>query len=273
MRLLTAFLGCILVLSARAEVEALKTELISEASTVAPGQTVVVGLHLQHPAGTHTYWKFPGIVGLATRIEWSLPEGVKAGEIQWPAPQKVMMASYETQGYEGETLLMCPITLPASFREKILVLNAKVSWMHCGKTCHPATDQPFSLTLPVGDAVKANPSNQPLFEKFRAKIPTPPTEWKRISVERKGDQILLTLDPVLRQRDPLWNDHPAICFFTSDGQVDSDQEQKVQVSPAGEIVMTLAASSTGPKNPTSLPGVLELPTGKAPRYVEINPGY
>ncbi|OYV04396.1 MAG: hypothetical protein CFE26_17120, partial [Verrucomicrobiales bacterium VVV1] len=100
-----------------------------------------------------------------------------------------------------------------------------------------------------------------------------PTEWKRISVKRKGDQILLTLDPVLRQRDPLWNDHPPIRFFTSDGQVDSDQEQKVQVSPAGVIVMTLAASTTGPKNPTTLPGVVEIPTGKILRYVEINPNY
>ena len=273
MRLFTAFLGCLLVLSARAEVEALKAELISEATTVAPGQTVVVGLHLQHPAGTHTYWKYPGIVGLATRIEWALPEGVKAGEIQWPAPQKVMMASYETQGYEGETLLICPITLPAGFQEKTLVLNAKVSWMHCGKTCHPATDQPFSITLPVGRVVEANAVHQPLFEKFRAQIPAPPTEWKSLSVERKGDKILLTLQPVLRQRDPLWNDHPPIRFFTLDGQVDSDQDQEVQVSPEGVIVMTLAASTTGPKNPTTLPGVLEIPTGKAPRYVEINPNY
>ncbi len=273
MRLFTAFLGCLLVLSARAEVEALKAELISEASTIAPGQTFVVGLHLQHPPGTHTYWKYPGIVGLATRIEWSLPDGVKAGEIQWPAPQKVMMASYETQGYEGETLLMCPITLPATYREKTLVLNAKVSWMHCGKTCHPATDQPFSISLTVGDAVKADALNQPLFEKFKAKIPAPSTEWKSLSVERKGDKILLTLEPVLRERDPLWSDHPPIRFFTADGQVDSDQEQKVQVSPEGVIVMTLVASTTGPKNPTTLPGVLEIPTGKAPRYVEIHPNY
>lgn len=272
-RFLTAFLGSLLVLSARAEVEALRAELISEVTSAAPGKTFIVGLHLQHPPGTHTYWKHPGIVGLATRIEWSLPEAVKVGEIQWPAPQKVMMASYETQGYEGETLLMCPVTLPAGFREKTLVLNAKVSWMHCGKTCHPVTDQPFSITLPVGDAAKANPSNQPLFERFRAMIPTPPMEWKRISVERKGDRILLTLDPVLRPRDPSWSDHPPIRFFTADGQVDSDQEQSVQVSPEGVIVMTLATSTTGPRNPSSLPGVLEIPAGKAPRYVEINPGY
>jgi DsbC/DsbD-like thiol-disulfide interchange protein len=168
---------------------------------------------------------------------------------------------------------MCPITLPATFREKTLILNAKLSWMHCGKTCHPATDQPFSLTLPVADAVKSNAANQPLFEKFRAKIPTPPTEWKSISVARKGDQIVLTLDPILRERDPLWSDHPPIRFFTADGQVDSDQDQNVQVSPEGVIVMTFAASTTGPKNPTTLPGVLEIPTGKAPRYSEINPKY
>jgi DsbC/DsbD-like thiol-disulfide interchange protein len=145
--------------------------------------------------------------------------------------------------------------------------------MHCGKTCHPATDQPFSITLPVGDAAKADSSNQPLFEKFRAKLPTPPTDWKRISVERKGDQIFLTLDPVLRERDPLWSDHPPLRFFTADGQVDSDENQTVQVSPEGVVVMTLPASTTGPKSPTSLPGVVEIPAGKAPRSIEINPEY
>jgi len=273
MRLLTPFLGCLLVLSAQAAEEGLRAELISEAATVAPGQTFLVGLHLQHPPDTHTYWKFPGIVGLATRIDWSLPEGVKVTEIEWPAPQKVMMAKYAAQGYEGETLLMCPVTIPATFHEKNLVLNAKVSWMHCGKTCHPVSDQPFSISLPVGRVVEVNPSNQPLFQKFRAKIPILPTEWKRISVERNGDKILLTLDPVLRGRDPSWNDHPPIRFFTSDGQVDSDQNQQFAVSPEGVITMTLAASTTGPKNPDTLPGVIEIPTGKAPRYSEISPKY
>jgi len=273
MRLLTAFFGCLLVLSAHAEVEGLRAELISEAATVTPGQTFLVGLHLQHPPDTHTYWKFPGIVGLATRIEWSPPEGVKIGEIQWPAPQKVMMAKYEAQGYEGETLLMCPVTIPATFQEKTLVLNAKVSWMHCGKTCHPVSDQPFSISLPVGRVAEANPSNQALFQKFRAEIPVPPTEWKKISVERNGDNIILTLDPMLRGRDPSWNDHPPIRFFTSDGQVDSDQAQEIAVSPEGVITMTLAASGLGPKNSATLPGVLEIPTGKIPRYSEINPKY
>ena len=273
MRLLTPFLGCLLVLSARAEVEVLKVELISEAATVASGQTFLVGLHLQHPPGTHTYWKFPGIVGLATRIDWSLPDGVNAGEIQWPAPQKVMMASYEAQGYEGETLLMCPITMPADFHETSLTLSAKVSWMHCGKTCHPVTDQPFSIGLPVGRIAESNAVHQPLFQTFKARIPALSTEWKSISAERRGDKILLTLDPVLRERDPLWNDHPPIRFFTSDGQVDSDAQQEVNVSPEGVIVMILGASNTGPKHAKSLPGVVEIPTGKAPRHVEIDPKY
>jgi DsbC/DsbD-like thiol-disulfide interchange protein len=273
MRLLTVIFGFLLVHTAKAEMEALRVELISDAATVVPGQIFFVGLHLQHPEGTHTYWKFPGIVGLATRIEWSPPEGVKVGEIQWPAPQKVMMAKYETQGYEGETLLMCPVILPPGFQAKTLTLNAKVSWMHCGKTCHPATDQPFSISLPVGDVAEANASHELLFKKFHSKIPTASTEWKTISVERKADKIILTLEPVLRIRDPFWNDHPPVRFFTSDGQVDSDQDQEIQVSLEGVIVMTLAASSTGPKNPKTLPGVIEIPTGKAPRYIEINPVY
>ena len=273
MRLLTIILGCLLVHAAQAKEEVLRAELISEAATVAPGQRFFVGLHLQHPEGTHTYWKFPGIVGLATRIEWSSLEGVKIGKIQWPAPQKVMMAKYQAQGYEGETLLMCPVTLLPGFQAKTLTLNAKVSWMHCGKTCHPATDQPFSISLPVGEVAEANALNELLFKKFQAKIPTTSNEFKTISAKRKADKIIITLEPVLAIRDPFWNDHPPVRFFTSDGQVDSDQDQEIQVSPEGVIVMTLSASTTGPKNPKTLPGVIEIPTGKAPRNLEINPVY
>ena len=67
-----------------------KVDLLVETAVAKAGTTVNVGLHLTMPEGWHTYWKNVGETGEATKVKWnSLPEGVTAGNIQWPVPEKV----------------------------------------------------------------------------------------------------------------------------------------------------------------------------------------
>ncbi len=94
----------------------LAISLVSEVTAIEPGKPFYVGLLLKHRDGDHTYWKFPGIVGVPTNVEWNLPEGFKAGPIEWPEPQRVMMFQVKAQGYEGETLLPVRITPPESLQ-------------------------------------------------------------------------------------------------------------------------------------------------------------
>lgn len=250
----------------------LQVRLISEVSSIAAGKKFYVGLHLQHPPNAHTYWKHPGIVGIATTVKWELPAGFTAAEIEWPAPQAVKMAGHEAQGYEGETLLMIPITPPPKLVSNVVTLTAKVSWMCCGKTCQPATDVPFSITLPVAESAEADIATAPLFDKFRNAVPRGSEGCKQITVHRGDGGIILTLHPVYRRAYPFLT--PAkIHFFTADGQVDSDQPQKIEMSAEGTITLTLTASKTGPEQSESLPGLVVIPTGKIPRLLEINPRY
>ena len=58
----------------------------------------------------HTYWKNPGDSGLPTRIQWVLPEGWKAGEIQWPYPKPLPIGPLMNYGYEDEVLLLTDLT-------------------------------------------------------------------------------------------------------------------------------------------------------------------
>ena len=58
-----------------------KINLLSEADAVSPGSKFTVAIHLQHFDGFHTYWKNPGMVGVATQIDWTLPKGFKAGDL------------------------------------------------------------------------------------------------------------------------------------------------------------------------------------------------
>lgn len=80
--------------------------LISEVSAIAPGKALRVGLLVKHQEGYHIYWKNPGIVGIATQLEWTLPEGFVAGPIEWPFPERVDMAGHPARGFYREVLLM-----------------------------------------------------------------------------------------------------------------------------------------------------------------------
>ncbi len=171
MRLIRLIAVLLLPSLLRADNEAvpLHVAFISEMRTISAGETFCLGLHLLPPPGSHTYWKNPGIVGLATTVEWELPPGFSAGEIQWPAPQTVMMANRKAQGYAGETLLIIPITPPKNLTSPTATLTAKVSWMCCGTICQPAVRIPFSITLPVGNQADPDPDTRSRFEKSRSR--------------------------------------------------------------------------------------------------------
>src|SRR4051812_17836004 len=112
--------------------EPLSIDLISEVASIQPGTPFYVGLHLKHQEHYHTYWKFPGIVGVPTHVEWKLPPGWKAGPIEWPAPERVMMFQIKAQGYHGEVLLPVKLTPPngVEIGSKVTLVG-KATWMCC----------------------------------------------------------------------------------------------------------------------------------------------
>ena len=56
-----------------------KARLVSEADSIAPGQSIWVALELDIRDGWHTYWRNPGDSGQATQIVWTLPPGITRG--------------------------------------------------------------------------------------------------------------------------------------------------------------------------------------------------
>ena len=61
-----------------------RATLILPAASARPGDTITAGVRLQMDKGWHTYWKNSGASGKPTEIDWQLPPGVTAGEIEWP---------------------------------------------------------------------------------------------------------------------------------------------------------------------------------------------
>ncbi len=152
--------------------------LVAERSAIAPGETVQLGLRLKHIAGWHSYWRNPGDSGLPTEIEWSLPEGWKAGDIQWPAPYRMPIEGLVNYGFKDEFVLPVAITAPADAKPgESITLNANATWLVCEKICVPEEAE-LSLTLPVAAAsAPADPRYGRLFSAASLAQPKP-SPWQ-----------------------------------------------------------------------------------------------
>ncbi len=237
---------------------ALVAEIVPSRAAIAPGETIDLALRIAHDPGWHTYWMSPGIVGLATGIDWGLPDGFEAAPILWPQPERVKMGPYHAYGYRDEVFLVVPLTAPADARPgETAVLKARASWMCCSKTCHPAFVD-LQLALPIAAAPAPATKWQKGISASRATFPKPNTAWSA-SAEMAGETVLLKLSPKERAR-PSPPDPPY--FFSYDGLIHSDAEQDVTRGEDGSLTLELTTSEFGPENPTRLRGILYTPSGK-----------
>src|ERR1700687_4245079 len=128
--------------------EHVEAQLVAEKSGAQPGKPALVGLRLRMEPHWHTYWKNPGDSGLPTKIQWILPEGWKAGEIQWPYPQPLPVGPLMNYGYEDEVVLLSELTPPANAAAGSAPVKAKAEWLVCKDICIPEKGE-LDLVIPV----------------------------------------------------------------------------------------------------------------------------
>lgn len=240
--------------------EGLKLQLVSEQTAIVPGQPFTVGLWLDHDRGSHTYWRFPGIVGVPTQMKWNLPRGWKAGELVYPEPERTLMFQIKAQGFDRDVMLRAEITPPANLKVgESVTLTGLASWMCCGKTCHPGSME-LSLTLPVAATAEVNAKWHRLLDAERARVEQTCDAWTSNASE-KGDAITLVLKPATAAARVSKNQREAdrIIVFTEDGWFDSDKPQTVLRDADGGLTITLikADAYLGDKPPKTLRVILQ----------------
>jgi thiol:disulfide interchange protein len=140
--------------------EHLRAELLAHAADgIAPGKQVWVGLQLAHQPHWHTYWLNPGESGLPTQLQWQLPAGVTAGDIQWPTPKKIPTGNLANYGYEDTVLLPVPLTIGPAFKPSLfgsdLEVKLQAHWLVCRTECIPE-DASFELKIPARSSTALN---------------------------------------------------------------------------------------------------------------------
>lgn len=230
----------------------LSVELIAENRNIVPGEPFTVGLHIHHFAGFHTYWKNPGIVGVATALDWTLPEGFTASEISWPYPEKSLMATHPCHGYERDVTLLVTITPPHEITTEFVTLSARAIWMCCAKGCFPGS-RSFQMTLPVSPDLIPDPSAKAHIQKARAEIPQASDQIHALLLSPSdGSDLKVKFTGI---RAPQGAD---LYFFSGDHQISSNQKQKFTRESDGSLILSVPRSEYSPKELPSLRGILKV---------------
>jgi len=233
-----------------------KLALVSEQDALVPGKTLLVGIRFDLQDGWHTYWSNPGDSGEPPRVEWQLPPGFRAGEIQWPYPERVPVPPFMDYGYANKVLLTVPLTVPSKLMDgESATLAAQVHYLVCREVCIPGKKQ-LELSLPVRSSSAASGAKEQ-FEGAQRKLPKPvPRNWK-ISAASAGDEFVLTLKPGHSMQPPQF-------FPIEEEQIENAAPQKVKAITGG-VRLHLKKSKHLTKPLTRLRGVVV--TGVEKAYV------
>ena len=248
-------LTALLPITAHAHV---KASLVTAETAIVPGKPVQVALRLVHDEHWHTYWLNPG-TGLVTTIEWTLPPGWKASEIQWPAPKalKDRTGTIVGNGYEGDLLLPVTLTPPADLAPGTSVtLKAAAEWLMCEEVCMPG-DAKVSLTLPVAASAAPDPAFGARLTAVVANLPRADAAWK-LSATRDAKNVTLTVTAAATNPAAVL---PDLRFFADDNYVAYELPQIVTAAANSSFVLTLPISPDAPKDTAKLAGILTSSNG------------
>ena len=237
-----------------AEAPHLQVKLISDSDSVQAGKPLRVGLRFEMQDHWHIYWRNPGDSGMPPQVRWRLPDGFRAGEIQWPAPVRLGSGSVIDYGYRDAVLLPVEIQTPGTLAAGgSITLSAEVSWLACRNICVPGKAD-LTLWLPVSKEPGPASASHSQFKAVDARMPRPmPPAWRAEAISEKETFVLTVRGPRAAQ---------ASFFPLEADQIDNAAPQTL--GPVlGGVRLTLRKSEQLSRTPERLEGILEFGPGRA----------
>lgn len=249
-RFLAVCLGLLIGFSAHGA--ATEARLVMPVETVKAGETITVGVLLEMKPGWHTYWKNSGDSGMATKIIWTLPDGITAGEIQWPAPEIYESAGLVTYVHHEQAMLLVPLTVGSQVTAGDLTLKARVSWLECEKLCVPGRTE-VNAALKISSETKAS-NDAELIKKWQGKLPKL-NETLKATAHWEGDvkedkrNLIIEFTPEANVAD--WDFFP---YKGEDSSVSPKSEKLGQKK--GRFILRKFVTADEGKWPTEIKGLI-----------------
>jgi DsbC/DsbD-like thiol-disulfide interchange protein/cytochrome c biogenesis protein CcdA len=235
----------------------LHVQLMVLPQTLTPGSSADAGLYFKLESGWHIYWKNAGDSGEPPHLRWTLPEGITAGPLQFPAPKRLPLGPLMDFGYEDEVLFPFTLDVAKTTKPGPAILHAKADWLVCREVCLPGKAE-LELKLPVSsqpvDAVRLRADAQ-IFKRLENRLPRPLPKTDKATFRPIPGGFLLSIETGQREDE-------AVFFPADENILDNPAPQKLIPSPRA-LVLALKKDATLTTNPTQLKGVLELSGGRA----------
>ena len=266
MRRFSLIFGIALLLAARlsaapasssADTQQLHVQLVIPADQLYPAGSNVIGLYFKLQPGWHVYWQNAGDSGEPPSIHWTLPPGVTAGPLQFPAPARLPLGPLMDFGYENEVLFPIQLHVAGTVKDGPATLDAQVKWLVCKDVCIPgkADLQVKVLVVPKLPAVNSgSQADFDLLKRWQSKMPIPLPAGDKAIFEPTAAGFRLGIDTGRRES------HAE--FFPADPSIlDNPSPQKVTPTAQGAVLdLKKDVNLTAP--PAQLKGVLELSGGR-----------
>lgn len=155
-RVLTAIViagGAATALAQQAKPELSAKLWMGDVGPLAPGEVRPVAIDLRVTDGWHFYHPIVLDTGLATQVKWTLPDGLEAGRLRFPAPYLGETAGIEFLAFEDEALVLTELHNPTDAPIGDAEISAKISGLACIEACIP-----IKATATLKLASESNPS-------------------------------------------------------------------------------------------------------------------
>ncbi len=115
--------------------------LVPETARPAAGSTVTLAFDSRPAPEWHGYWRNPGDAGIETQLQWTLPQGVNAGKLRYPVPERLIVGGLMNYVYEAPFAQLVDLTIPAGLAPGTkLSVSVKADYLVCTREiCVPET--------------------------------------------------------------------------------------------------------------------------------------
>lgn len=147
--------------------------LVAESASPRAGSTVTLAFDARPEPTWHAYWENPGDAGVETSAAWTLPAGMRAGELRYPVPERLLISGLMNYVYERPFAMLVDLAVPAGLAAGTrLPVRVKLDYLVCTREICVPEAQELATELTVGDGA-VTPAARAQFDAWRRALPRP----------------------------------------------------------------------------------------------------
>lgn len=223
--------------------------LVSDKSTIVPGESFNLAVHFDLEPGWHIYWKNPGDSGRAPKIEFSPVQGiVYPKDFSWPAPKRIPYnKNLINFGYDGSVWLPLEASIEKSFDKKLLTVSSSINWLVCKEDCVPGKAD-LTLELSVGQFARASKDSDEIQQALK-KTPQMSSDVAAEVIDQSA-----SVSVVVKGKSAL--PHSMTFFPLTAGVIEYSAPQSVLVESENVVSISFVKKPTAVIDSDSFSGVL-----------------